>query len=132
MHLPYGLDIVDGCVDCKLRNGDYFCDLPKTSLKAFEAIKYTTTFPKGAILFLEGQLPRGVFLLCSGRVKLSTCSSDGKVLITRIAEAGELLGLSSSISNKPYIVTAETLVPCLKGSTLVVRDKGGLEALVSD
>ena len=112
MHLPYGLDIVDSCVDCKLRDGSFFCDLPAVPLKAFEAIKYTTMFPKGAILFLEGQSPRGVFLLCSGRVKLSTCSSDGKVLITRIAEAGELLGLSSTISNKPYMVTAETLVPC--------------------
>ena len=43
---------------------------------------------------------------------MSNCSFDGKVLITRISEAGELLGLSSTISNKPYMVTAETLVPC--------------------
>ena len=112
MHLPYGLDIVESCVECNLRNGNFFCDMPAEPLKALEAIKYATMFPKGAILFFEGQAPRGVFMLCSGRVKLSTCSSDGKVLITRIAEAGEMLGLSSTISEKPYMVTAETLVPC--------------------
>jgi len=81
-------------------------------VKAFEALKYATVFPKGAVLFVEGQSPRGVFMLCTGRVKLSTCSSDGKSIITRIAEAGEILGLSATVSGKQYMATAETLAPC--------------------
>ena len=112
MHSPHGLNIVENCSDCKLRDHGYFCDLPEELLKAFESIKYSTVFPKGAMLFMEGQSPRGIFMICAGRVKLSSCSSEGKSLITRIAEPGELLGLSSTISNKPYMVTAETLVPC--------------------
>jgi CRP/FNR family transcriptional regulator len=51
-------------------------------------------------------------MICSGRVKLSTCSSEGKAIITRIAEGGEVLGLSAAVSGKPYMVTAETLMPC--------------------
>lgn len=109
---PYGLEIIDNCVDCKHRAGDFFCNLPPDQLKDFEALKYSTIFPKGAMLFVEGQSPRGVFMLCSGRVKLSTCSGEGKSLITQIAEPGELLGLSASISGRPYEVTAETLAPC--------------------
>ncbi len=81
-------------------------------MQALEAIKYTTAYPKGAVLFVEGQAPRGVFILCRGRVKLSICSSDGKTLILKIAEAGEVLGLSASVSGKPYELTAETLDPC--------------------
>ena len=50
-------------------------------------------------------------MLCTGRVKLTTCSMDGKALITRIAESGEVLGLSAAVSGAPYMVTAETLVP---------------------
>jgi len=81
-------------------------------IASFEALKYATVFPKGAVLFVEGQSPRGVFMLCAGRVKLTTCSSDGKALIARIAEGGEVLGMSAAVSGRPYMVTAETLVPC--------------------
>jgi CRP/FNR family transcriptional regulator len=112
MHSPYGLDIIDNCAACKLRSEGLFCDLSPDVLKAFEELKYATVLPKGAMLFVEGQSPRGIFLLCTGRAKLSTCSSDGKSLITQIAEPGELLGLSAVISGRPYEVTAETLHPC--------------------
>jgi len=109
---PYGLEIVESCLTCKLRADKIFCNLPQPTVQALEAIKYTTAYPKGAVLFVEGQAPRGVFILCRGRVKLSICSSDGKTLILKIAEAGEVLGLSASVSGKPYELTAETLSPC--------------------
>ena len=112
MPLPYHVEIIESCADCAVRGEGYFCQLPAAILEDFEEIKYSTVFPKGSILFVEGLAPRGVFLLCTGRVKLSTCSSDGKALITQIAEPGELLGLSASISGTPYEVTAETLSPC--------------------
>ena len=95
-----------------MRADKIFCNLPVPSVQALENIKYTTAYPKGAVLFVEGQAPRGVFILCRGRVKLSICSSDGKTLILKIAEPGELLGLSASVSGKPYELTAETLDPC--------------------
>jgi CRP/FNR family transcriptional regulator len=82
------------------------------ALEAFEQLKLTTLYPKGATLFLEGQSPRGVYMLCQGRVKLSVCSADGKILILRIAQPGEVLGLSATVSQLPYKATAETLEPC--------------------
>jgi CRP/FNR family transcriptional regulator len=112
MQSPYGLEIVDSCINCRLRAAKMFCDLPIDVLKDFERLKYATVLPKGAMLFVEGQAPRGVFVLCTGKVKLSTSSSDGKALITQIAHPGEVLGLSATISEKPYEVTAETLDPC--------------------
>ena len=112
MRAPYGLEIIENCLSCKLRADRLFCDLPDETMRAFDSINYPTTFPKGAMLFVEGQSPRGIFVLCTGRTKLSTCSSDGKTLITQIAEPGELLGLSATVSGKPYEVTGETLDPC--------------------
>ena len=38
-------------------------------------------------------------------------SIDGRRLILRIAKKGEILGLASALSGKPYEVTAETLYP---------------------
>ena len=109
---PYGLDIVESCLTCKMRTDRIFCDLPTAALESFEAIKYATAYPKGAVLFVEGQAPRGIFVLCKGRVKLSICATDGKTLILKIAEPGEVLGLSATVSGKPYELTAETIDPC--------------------
>ena len=86
---------------CKMRSDRIFCDLPTASLQSFEAIKYATAYPKGAVLFVEGQAPRGIFVLCKGRVKLSICATDGKTLILKIAEPGEVLGLSATVSASP-------------------------------
>ncbi|MGC2209716.1 MAG: Crp/Fnr family transcriptional regulator [Candidatus Korobacteraceae bacterium] len=109
---PYGLDIVESCLSCKMRADHIFCDLPTTALQALESIKFATTYPKGAVLFVEDQTPRGMFVICKGRVKLSICSTDGKTLILKIAEVGEVLGLSASVCGKPYELTAETVDPC--------------------
>ena len=79
MGSPYGLELVENCLICKLRNDSFFCGLPKASLEAFEKIKFTAAYPAGAVLFVEGQSPRGIYMLCKGRVKLSTTSSDGKI-----------------------------------------------------
>jgi CRP/FNR family transcriptional regulator, cyclic AMP receptor protein len=112
MSSPYGLQITESCVLCKLRHSGFFCDLPKSSIEDLERIKYASAFPQGAVLFVEGQAPRGIYIVCSGRVKLTTTSRDGKTLILRIAQAGEVLGLHGTVSGKPYELTAETLQPC--------------------
>jgi CRP/FNR family transcriptional regulator len=46
-----------------------------------------------------------------GEVKLSINSTDGRRLSLRIAKAGEVLGLSSTLSGNPYEMTADTLYP---------------------
>jgi CRP/FNR family transcriptional regulator, cyclic AMP receptor protein len=109
---PYGLEITESCLACKMRSANMFCGLSPDALQSFEAIKYATAYPKGAVLFVEGQNPRGIFVLCRGRVKLSLCSSSGKTLIMKFVERGEVLGLSATISGKPYEVMAETAEPC--------------------
>jgi CRP/FNR family transcriptional regulator len=111
MKTPYGLQIIESCLTCPLVKERIFCDLPRPVLAALDAISSSATYPKDAILFVEGQEPRGVFVLCNGRVKLSTNSADGKSIIARIAEPGELVGLPGTLSGKAYELTAEALEP---------------------
>jgi CRP/FNR family transcriptional regulator len=106
------MEIVESCLTCKLRAERIFCDLPASALQTFENIKYATAYPQGAVLFVEGQMPRGIFVLCKGSVKLSINSPSGRTMIVKLAEPGEVLGLSATISGKPYEVTAETIDPC--------------------
>ncbi len=109
---PYGMEIVESCLTCKLRADRIFCNLPAPALQALENIKSATAYPPGAVLFVEGQLPRGIFVLCKGSAKLSINSPGGKTMIVKLAEPGEVLGLSATMSGKPYEVTAQTIDPC--------------------
>ena len=61
-----------------------------------------TSYPQGAVLFVEGQAPRGVYMICRGEAKLSVVSQDGRTLILKIAGPGEVLGLSACVMNKGY------------------------------
>jgi CRP/FNR family transcriptional regulator len=108
---PYGLEVVESCQLCPVAKQRLFCDLPQDTLAGLDAISSSATYPKGALLFVEGQEPRGVFVICNGRVKLSASSADGKSLILRIAESGEVIGLPGTISGQPYEGTAEALEP---------------------
>jgi len=111
MRAPYGLTILDNCVTCPVREEHLFCNLPLSAVAKLNEIKSTATYPKSGMLFIEGQQPRGVFVLCTGKAKLSTSSSEGKTIITKISEAGDVLGLNATISNHPYEVTAEMMEP---------------------
>lgn len=112
MHGPYGMEVVEDCRTCTIRKDGYFCQLPLTALQAFNGSKFTSSYPAGAVLFVEGQVPRGVYMLCKGRVKLTMNSSDGRTLIVRICGPGEILGLHGAITGEPYELTAEALQPC--------------------
>src|SRR6266700_2382640 len=111
MKTPYGLQLIESCLTCPLTKDRLFCNLSQRSLEGLDAISSSATYPKGAILFVEGQDPRGVFVLCNGRAKLTASAADGKSLILRIADPGELVGLPGTISGTPYEVTAEALEP---------------------
>jgi CRP-like cAMP-binding protein len=58
---------------------------------------------------VEQEAPRGVCVLCKGRVKLSMTSSEGKTVILRLVQP---LGLHAAVSGQPYQASAETLEPC--------------------
>jgi CRP/FNR family transcriptional regulator len=108
---PYGFSSIENCQTCTWRQDGFFCQLPRETLAAFDAMTFTNVYPEGAILFSEGQAPRGVFMLCHGTVKLSISSGEGKTLITHVAEQGEILGISACISGATHNIAAETLEP---------------------
>lgn len=112
MNAPYGLDIVENCAECNHTKPLFFCGFSQPVLRSLSRASHKSTLPTGAILFVEGQAPRGMFILCSGTVNLSTTSHVGKTLILKSAQAGEALGLSAVVSGMGYETTAETATPC--------------------
>src|SRR5437773_9585511 len=112
MRSPNGLEMTEHCATCKIRSSSFFCDLNPPAVKTLDQLRFTSGYPQGALLFVEGDSPRGVFILCRGRVKLTVTSSQGKSLILRICNPGEVLGLNAAVSGKHFQPTAETLENC--------------------
>ena len=112
MNTPYDLEIIKDCADCTSASSTHFCRFSPDVLTSLNEVSHKSTLPAGAILFVEGQAARGIFILCSGKVNLSTTSREGKILILKTAEVGQALGLSATISGLGYETTAETATPC--------------------
>jgi len=51
-------------------------------------------------------------IICSGSVKITAASADGRLLLLRVASPGDILGLSALCPDALYRVTAETLGAC--------------------
>lgn len=112
MLAPYGIEPRENCKTCSWRGSNFFCDVSLVGMRSFEAVKRTSSLPGGAVLFVEDQTPRGVFLLCKGLVKLTMTSPGGNSIILRTAEPGEIIGVGSNLSGTPHELTAETVEPC--------------------
>jgi len=96
--------------------GNGGCPLPDEALLQLfhgsDGIKLTSIHPRGAVLFAEGQPADGVYLLRTGRVKVSISSAAGKTVILRVAQAGAFLGVNSVVKDVPHEVTVETIERC--------------------
>lgn len=95
-----------------MRAEPFFCGLSRGARGRADSGGYAEQHTGGVVLFSEGQRARGVYVLCAGRVKLSTSSGDARVLITDIPGPGDVLGLCAVVSDSPYEASAETLDAC--------------------
>lgn len=100
------------CLNCPHAGKHPFCSLGPDSRAFFESNSVSVEYPRGTILFHEGDPGNAVFVVCSGKVKISASSREGRTMILRIADAGDVLGMSAAITNDEYEVTAEVLEPC--------------------
>lgn len=93
------------------RKGEFFKALSSAALADIEPLLAPSTYPAGRVLFSETQAASGIYVVLEGEVKLSINSSDGRRLAFHIAKAGEVLGLSSTLSGGAYEMTADALYP---------------------
>jgi len=100
------------CATCSVRGADCFCNLTPESLVDLEAIGHSVRFEAGENVLRQGDPGDRVYLMCSGRVKLTASSAEGRQLILRIAGPGDVLGLAAVLNGGDHKVTAEALEPC--------------------
>lgn len=101
-------------------------------VRALEAIKHLSDnrevrhFKKKDIIFREGENPRWLFFVESGKVKLYKTSDDGRELIVKIAHPGDFLGFLALFKEDAYPESAAAL----EDSAVKLIPKSDFAALV--
>jgi len=112
MKVPYRFELSENCSNCQLRNDKFFCSLPSKILSEFDSVAMISAYPQGAVLFVEKQPSKGIYVVCRGQVKVSISSSEGKTMILRLAGSGDILGLSAAFLGSAHEDKAEVISPC--------------------
>src|SRR5215203_5049491 len=87
-------------------------DLLLSEIHASNIRNLNSVHGRGKVLFAEGEPARGIHILRAGKATVSISSSAGRVVILRIAQAGDVLGLNSVLQNSAHETTVKTLEPC--------------------
>lgn len=100
------------CDKCKSRKDSLFSHFNCEETTGLNAVKTCAFYKKKQPIFLSGSIPRGVYCLNEGKVKIFSIGEQGKEQIVHIAKEGEILGFRAMLSGDPYLVSAETLEDC--------------------
>ena len=100
------------CIQCETKGPHCFCSLDRVALQRLDGLGNTLRLNAHELILREGYAPEQVYIVCHGTIKLTTSSSDGRLLLLRIVGPGDVLGLAAALKRSRYEATAETLEPC--------------------
>lgn len=97
------------CDWCKHKKNCFYSLLDKDSRKEWREMRIANLFHPGESLYYEGENPGGVYICCSGKVKIYRSSRSGQGLLMRLESPGDLVGHISVLSGWPYASSAESM-----------------------
>ncbi len=90
-----------------LRDIPFFQSLAEDDLCTLASLLQVESFPRGTILFMEGEPGKALYLLIQGLVKLSTLNEEGKEQILHYVHPGSIFAEVVLFDSGPYPATAE-------------------------
>lgn len=85
--------------------------------KGYEAMRklsenrQTKSVPRKDFIYQEGDHPRSLYFISSGKVKLYKTNDDGKEFIVKVLGEGEFFGHADLLKGAPYSETAAAMEP---------------------
>ena len=90
-----------------------FAGWPAADLDALLAPAHARRYDKGAAVFEQGATANAFFLLLDGHVQASKLTPDGRQIVVRYINPGELFGIAAQIHQPTYPATAKAVVESL-------------------
>lgn len=107
-------ELTPDCDKCPAKSNCLFNFLNRLAQRSWKDLRKAGNFEDGELVFNEGERPAGLFIVCKGRVKLCKTSPSGQQLISRIEQAGDLLGHITLFAGGNFQYSGEAM-----GETLV-------------
>jgi CRP-like cAMP-binding protein len=97
------------CEGCPAAKDSIFCGL-EPGIKEFLGLRIQSRiYVRGSSIFHENVQPQAVYCLASGRVKLATGSSNGRMVIASLVGPGAILGAKDVLLDSPHDLTATAI-----------------------
>ncbi|MDE2489239.1 MAG: Crp/Fnr family transcriptional regulator [Elusimicrobia bacterium] len=111
--MPYSRRDAPNCDWCAFKKNCFYELLEtKETKKAWREMRLANAFKRGEVVFHEGAMPQGVYVVCTGKVKIYKSSRTGQQLTTRVESPGDLVGHVTLLADEGgYTATAEALEP---------------------
>lgn len=84
-----------------------FASLPVNVVREIETELIFSKHDVASILYNQGEKSRGIFLVFTGRVKLSSVTMHARTALLKIAGAGDILSLAEALSDHEHLTTAQ-------------------------
>ncbi|MBK9282977.1 MAG: Crp/Fnr family transcriptional regulator [Sphingobacteriaceae bacterium] len=97
------------CIDCPNCHKGLFSVFENEDLEKLNNEKIVQNYKKGQFIFKEKTVPRGVYCIHSGNVKITKVSEEGKEQIVRLAKPGHFIGYRALLCNDIYQASAIAL-----------------------
>jgi CRP/FNR family transcriptional regulator len=110
-----------------LRANEYFDDLPDTLLKEISTYMDLREYQRGDVLFWEGDLCDGLYIVQQGLAKIFRLSPQGRQYIVRILQEGDTFAEVPAFDGATNPVNVEALENC----SVWVIDGEKLRGLIS-
>jgi CRP-like cAMP-binding protein len=94
--------IYPNCNNCKARLSSTFSELNLDDTLWLNEIKLSKAYKKGELIFKEGNYPKGLFCVHSGKIKVAQLGDDGKEQIVHLINNGDIMGHRAILGDDQY------------------------------
>jgi|GEM_PF-6970563 len=99
------------CQACPHACATIFADLSEPARQELISLLRPLEFESGGMIFREGMLSFGLYILCRGKVKLAKHTRGGHSQILKLLGPGEILGEKTLFDQETYTCYAKALEP---------------------
>jgi CRP-like cAMP-binding protein len=99
----------DACGTCGARATAVLCSGEGDALSALARVHHQHRYQAKQTLYHEDTPALGLFVLCSGRIKVSRTEGNGREQILRLVDPGAILGEEALIESSRYVGSAQAL-----------------------
>jgi len=95
-----------------LRRHSLFGQLPPDAIKYLGSYMNRQSFPRGSVIFANGDPGTGLMGVLAGAVKISVASADGRDIVLTIMHEGEIFGEIALLDGHPRTADATAMTDC--------------------